>query len=126
MNPYVSALLGLLTLCWGMFVFNPFDDAFDSAAIYGKAMQLAPEEVWGSVAFAIGAYILLSIYFTRAYHLARALKLATWFWFLVSFALWLGDWHNTGGLTYFFVGLYAVTAFLNIKVNYVKQGIHRI
>lgn len=126
MNPYMSALLGLLTLSWGLFVLNPLDDAFNSAGIYTKAMQFAPEEIWGAVASVIGACVLLSIYFTRSYPLARSLGFATWFWFTMAGMFWWGDWHNTAGVTYTFIGLYAATAFLNIRVNYVKQGIHQI
>jgi hypothetical protein len=34
--------------------------------------------------------------------------------------MWWADWNNTGGLTYTFVGIFSVYAYLNIKINYLK------
>lgn len=31
--------------------------------------------------------------------------------------MWWGDWQNTGGLTYSFIGAYATFIYLNLKVN---------
>lgn len=126
MNPYVSSVLGLFTLLWGLFVLNPLHAAFERAAIYSKAIELAPEWAWGTWAAVCGICVLCSIFFGRAKMLARSLGFATWHWFTIAGMCWWGDWQNTAGLTYTFISIYGMLAFLNIRVNYVKQGIKHI
>lgn len=126
MNPYVSAVLGLLTTVWGLWTLSPFWHVFSSAPVYGEALDSAPEAVWGLWATLTGLGILVSIYYAHARPLAFALGAATFHWFVVAGMLWWGDWHNTAGLTYTFIGIYSVLAYLNIRVNYVKEHIKHI
>lgn len=126
MNPYVSVVLGLLTFVWGLWVLLPFWDVFTRADVYIKALEFAPEWAWGAWATTTGASILVGIYYAHARPLALALGAVTWHWFTVAGMLWWGDWQNTAGLTYTFIGVYSVLAYLNVRVNYVKQGISHI
>lgn len=125
MNPYGSVLLGLLTTLWGLWILSPFWEAFDQADVYGKAVEFAPEWAWGTWATVCGLIILLALWRSSSIWLSRASGFAVWHWLTVAVMLWWGDWHNAAGLTYTFIGFYTVFVFLNIRVNYVKQGIHK-
>lgn len=122
-NPYATALLGVLTLTWGLWILCPYWDVFTTAKIYAKALDFAPEWAWGTWSTMCGLGILASLWRGSTCWLARSVGFAIWHWFTVSTMLWWGDWQNTAGLTYTFIGIYTVLVFLNIKVNYVKQGI---
>lgn len=126
MNPYASALLGFLTLFWGLWIVNPFWDVFSTANVYHRALEFAPEWAWGTWSTTCGALIILSLYTGAAKLLSRSLAFAVWHWGTVSIMLWWGDWQNTAGLTYTFIALYTIFAYLNIKTNYVRMGIGRI
>lgn len=123
LNPYASSLLGMLTMTWGLWIINPFWNVFDTAPVYNEALGFAPEVYWGAWATLCGIIILLSLYFSNAIWLARATGFAIWHWSTVSGMLWWGDWHNTAGLTYMFIAMYSTFIYLNIKINYVNQGI---
>jgi len=125
MNPYGSTLLGLLTFMWGLWIVNPFWSVFSRAGVYGKAMDFAPEWAWGTWSTICGLAILCALWRSSSVWLARASGFAVWHWFTISGMLWWGDWQNTAGLTYMFIGLYSVFAYLNIRVNFVKQGIRK-
>lgn len=125
MNPNGAALLGLLTFFWGIWVVNPFWHVFVSADVYMRALEFAPEWAWGTWATATGIAIMCAVWHRDAVMLSRAACFSVWHWFTVSVMMWWGDWQNTAGLVYMFIGFYAVFVFLNIRVNYVRQGIHR-
>ena len=122
-NPYASVLLGIMTFMWGLWVVNPFWEVFTRAAVYSKAIEFAPEWAWGTWSTTCGLTIILALVKHSPVWVVRASGFAIWHWFTVSGMLWWGDWQNTAGLAYLFVGLYAVYVFLNIKVNWVRQGI---
>ncbi len=123
MNPYGSSLLGFLTIMWGLWIVNPFWDVFQRAGVYSKALEFAPEWAWGTWSTVCGLAILASLWRNNAVWLCRAGAFAIWHWMTVSGMLWWGDWQNTAGLTYMFIGLYSVFVYLNMRVNYVRQGI---
>ncbi len=126
MNPYASLLLGLLTLSWGVWIINPFWSVFGTAQVYTRAAQFAPEWAWGTWATICGISILYGIYKGSARWLASSLGFAMWHWFTVAGMLWWGDWQNTSGITYTFIGCYTIFAYLNLKVNFIGQGIKHI
>ena len=126
MNPYVSVVLGLLTFCWGLWVLNPAIQTFTRSDIYSEALSFMPEWGWGLWATACGLGILVSIFYGRTRPMACALGATVWHWFTISGFFWWGDYQNTAGLTYGFIAIYALLAYLNIRVNYVKQGLKRI
>lgn len=126
MNPYVSVVLGLLTFSWGLMVLNPAIDTFTRAAVYSEVLYFMPEWAWGLWATVCGLGILLGIFYAHSRPLACALGSTVWYWFTISGFFWWGDNHNTAGLTYGFIAIYALLAYLNIRVNYVKQGLKRI
>lgn len=123
MNPYASVWLGIMTFMWGLWVVNPFWQVFTRANVYSKALEFAPEWAWGTWSTLCGITLIVALIKHSPCWVVRAAGFAIWHWFTVSGMLWWGDWQNTAGLTYMFVGLYAVYVFLNIRVNWVRQGI---
>lgn len=118
-NPYASIILGLLTNLWGTWLLLPHD-AFDSAPLYNKMSEFAPEWAWGAWAFVCGMLIILSVLKANWRWLSFAMGFATWHWSTVSGMMWWSDWHNTGGLTYTFISAYAAYLYLNIRINHIK------
>lgn len=123
MNPHGAILLGALTFVWGIWVGNPFWEVFTRAPVYHEALDLAPEWAWGTWASTVGIVLLLSLLSKNAKWLSRAALCSVWHWFTVSGMMWWGDWHNTAGVVYLFIGFYSLFVYLNTKVNFVKQGI---
>lgn len=122
-NPYGASLLGLLTFFWGLWIVNPFWEVFNSAQVFSRAANFAPEWAWGTWATLCGITLITSVWRGNSRWLSRAARFASWHWATVSLMLWWGDWQNTAGVTYTFVALYSVYVFLNVRVNYVNQGI---
>lgn len=125
MNPYGASLLGFMTFFWGLWIISPWWTVFDRAPVYSKALEFAPEWAWGTWATLCGLGLIISVLRRSTLWLARTGGFAVWHWVTVSVMLWWGDWQNTAGMTYMFVGFYAVFVFLNIRVNYVKRGIRK-
>jgi hypothetical protein len=96
-------------------------DVFSRGALFSKALSFAPEWAWGCWATFCGYLIVLSVLTGYYKWLARALGFAVWHWSVIAGMLWWGDWQNTGGLSYTFIAMYALYAYYNIKINYVKM-----
>jgi hypothetical protein len=122
-NKAAIVLLGFYTVLWGLWVANPFWDAFASAAIFSKLGLLAPEVFWGCLAIFCGLVTIRGAW-RRSY---RALVIgagtAGWHWFMISIFYFLGDWTNTGGITSLTFAIYAAFIYLNIRVNH--RAAHR-
>lgn len=119
-NPYATLILGFMTTFWGLWVISPFWDVFSSAPVFQHAQRLAPEWAWGTWSMSCGLLIIAAV--IKGYYkpLAWALGFVVWHWATIAGMVWWGDWHNTGGITYTFIALYSLYAYLNIKINYVK------
>lgn len=116
-NIYAAGILGALTLTWGIWIVNPFLDTFPSAQIYSRSAELAPEWAWGTWATACGLIILIALFKGAHKRMVFTLGFAVWHWFVVAMMCWLGDWHNTAGITYSYIALWTAYAWLNMKVN---------
>lgn len=123
MNLYASVLLGVMTFVWGVWVVNPFWHVFTRAAIYDKTLEFAPEWAWGTWSTVCGAALVAAVFKRSTRWVSRASAFAMWHWFTISLMFWWGDWQNTAGLTYMFIGLYATYIFLNVRLNWVRLGI---
>jgi hypothetical protein len=125
-NPYATSIIGLFTLLWGLWIVNPFWHVFTSAALYEKAAGFAPEWAWGSWSTLCGLVILIALYKGSFKRLIDALAFCVWHWFTIAVFYFWGDWQNTGGLTYLFVGVLSLYMYLNIKFNHgQKRQKHR-
>jgi hypothetical protein len=125
-NPYFTALLGVFTFLWGLFVLCPTWDVFFRAGVYSKALGIAPEWAWGAWATVCGACILIAVYRGPIRLFTASLGFAIWHWATVAGMLWWGDWQNTAGLTYSLIGCYAIIMYLNIRVNFHKKGVKHV
>lgn len=119
-NPYASIILGAMTFIWGLWLLNPFWDVFDSAPIFRLMTGLAPEWVWGLAGSIAGLSLIICNLRRDLIGIAAGLWLVSWFWGTVSLMMWLGDYKNTGGLTYSFICLWSNYAYVNVKINYVN------
>lgn len=123
-NPYAAIILGFLTSLWGIWLLFPQFSVFGTADLYTKMGEFAPEWAWGAWALVTGLFIILAIFEGMYRTLSRIMAFATWHWFTVSGMMWWGDWQNTGGLTYMFIGVYCAYVFLNVRVNTEKYTKH--
>lgn len=121
-NPYATAILGLLTLSWGLWIVNPFWSVFGSARVFSRAVEFAPEWAWGTWSTLCGAIIIFAVLRGKFKTLSFALGFAIWHWSTVAGMLWWGDWQNTAGITYTYIAIWTVYAWLNIKINYVRKS----
>lgn len=121
MNPNATIILGVFTTLWGLWILIPFWDVFNSAPLFSRVQEFAPEWAWGSWSVAAGLLLIVALRNDSRSSVSFALGFLTWHWFVISGLFWWGDWHNTGGLTYSFIGIYAMWAYLNYRINFVKD-----
>lgn len=99
-------LCAVFAIWWGIWVANPWWDAFATSTSFAWMARIAPEYVWGLLMLGAGALQLL-ICFTQQPELhigVSILNLAVWL--LVDVALAKGNWHSTAVVIYtFFVML---------------------
>lgn len=127
-NPAAIIILGVYTIVWGLWLINPFWTVFTQAALYSDLARLAPEAFWGALAIACGSATTYGAV-TRTYRpLIFGAVVAGWHWFMISVLYFMGDWHNTGGITALAFAIYAAFVYLNIRTNYKDKrsdiGIH--
>jgi hypothetical protein len=118
-NEVVTAMLGVYTVLWGLWVVNPWLDTFTHTALYSQLLDLIPAEwVWGGVAIAFGVLTLFGL----ARHLPKTLFYGAGasgiHWFIISIFYFLGDITNTGGITALFISVLSIYIYLNCKLNW--------
>lgn len=115
-NPTAIILLGVFTIVWGLWLASPFWTVFTSAPLY-SFMNFVSEAVWGVIAIACGLIITHGALTRTVASLILGSRTGGIFWFVVSIMFFLGDWHNTGGITALLLAVYAFFIHLNLKVN---------
>lgn len=116
-NTSAIILLGMYTVAWGLWLISPAWHTFGSAKLYSRMAMVAPEEVWGLVAVTSGLIIIYGV-IRHSYHsLIAGSAVGAWFWMTVSVFYYIGDWHNTGGLTSMALSLYSGFIYVNTRVN---------
>jgi hypothetical protein len=55
-------LPALYTLTWGLWVVNPWANAFDSSGIFKLMDTLAPEWLWGALVGAVGLFQMITLF----------------------------------------------------------------
>lgn len=121
-NPFSTIIGGVFTCAWGLWLIMPFTQVFDSARLFDGMSALGAESAWGSVALLAGMSIIIAV--NQGYYrlLQSTLGSCAIYWFIVTALMFLGDWNNTGGITYLFTAIWFGYFYLNIKINYVKHG----
>lgn len=117
-NKYSPLFMGFLTFVWGLWLVNPNVDTFDSAPVFSKMAEIAPEGSWGLWAIVLG-WATISTTIKKNYDaLAVILVGTTWLWSVIAGFMWWGDWTNTAGIVYTFIAIHSCFLYLNIKINY--------
>lgn len=117
-NKAAIVILGVYTIIWGLWVANPFWSVFDQAQLFSALGLLAPEAFWGTVAIIVGIVTVFGAYHRSYRTLVCGSTLAGWHWLMIAFFYFIGDWHNTGGITSLMLAVYAAFIYLNIRVNH--------
>ena len=121
MNMGVVLVLGLYTFLWGLWVINPFWHVFGHAALYDMLNAYGGEGFWGAFAIATGTLTTWGATRGRAPYIYWGTGAAGWHWFIIGIFYFMGDWHNTGGITALFLAVLSATVYLNVKVNYTHE-----
>lgn len=124
-NTAAIVILGVFTVIWGAWVANPFWDVFTSAKLYSALYNFAPfttfippEIFWGCLAIICGLVTCRGA-LKRTYRtLTVGSGVMVWHWAMIATFYFIGDWHNTGGITSLVLACYAAFIYLNIKVNF--------
>lgn len=121
-NPALVVLLGLYTIIWGLWIFCPFWDVFDTAPLFSAMAGIASEYVWGSIAIVSGVVICYGAYVRSYGALTRGALVAALHWLVICIMYFMGDPLNTGGITAGLLATYASMVYLNIKINFRSDG----
>lgn len=115
-NTAAIMIMGVYTVFWGLWVASPFWDVFSRAPVYHYFMIL-PETFWGIVAITAGVIMVYGV-LERSYHsLTTGSMIGFLHWLVISVFFLVGDWQNTGWVTYTMITVYCAFVWLNIRVN---------
>lgn len=116
-NTAAVVILGVYTFIWGLWVGNPFWDAFSRADLFTALSSVFPELVWGIFALSVGSIMFYG--FIRPSY--RTLTRGAWagfvHWLIIAGGYFAGDWQNTGGITALMIAVYCGFVYLNLRVN---------
>lgn len=116
-NFLLIGVLGTYTLVWGIWVVNPFWDVFSAAKLYSALKETAPEWFWGGWATLCGIQLTWGV-FSRSLVLLRRAVIHLWLhWCVIALMYFIGDWHNTGGITSTMIAVLSAVIYLNVRVN---------
>lgn len=117
-NPAAVIILGIYTVVWGLWVANPFSDAFDNAVVYHSLASHFPEYFWGLVAVAVGLVTVYGAVKRKYRPLVRGAAVACLFWLIIAIFYFIADWTDVGGITALIFAVYSGFIYLNIRVNF--------
>jgi hypothetical protein len=115
-NPAAILILGVFTALWGIWVASPFWDVFTSADAY-QYLGMLPEPVVGGVAILAGLGIINGVLRASFRSLTTGAMIGFSHWFTIAVFFFLGNWHNTAGITYLMIAVYSAFVWLNLRVN---------
>ena len=116
-NTSAVSILGIYTILWGLWVANPFWDVFSTAPLYSQLSSIAPEVFWGTLAIVIGIITMYGVVRPSYRSLTLGALAVGWHWWMISLLYFMGDWHNTGGITAGIFFVYGAFIWLNLRVN---------
>lgn len=125
-NPAVVVLLGFYTMVWGFWLANPFWTVFTQAALYSELegvewmnnLGINPELFWGLNAIFCGGIIIRGALKRNYRPLVIGAATAIAHWGIIAIFYFMGDWHNTGGITASIFAIYGAFLWLNLRVNF--------
>ena len=110
-------IMGAFTVLWGLWVANPFWRAFNSADMFSVMANYAPEWAWGTASILVGLTMIYGVWKLSYKSLTRGALTGFLFWIVVSLFFFLGDWQNTGGITYGMIAVYCGFIRINLAAN---------
>jgi len=82
-----------------------------------------PEWAWGLVAIITGAVTCYGVLRPSYRSLTMGSAVVAWYWTLIAFMYFWGDWESTGGISALTFATYSAFIYLNIKVNKRAMGL---
>jgi hypothetical protein len=122
-NTAAIIILGVYTTLWGFWMANPLWQVFTRAPLYAKMAAIAPEWFWGSLALAVGVFMIYGVIRHKYLPLASGALVGYFHWLIISVLYFLGDWRNTGGITAGVISVYCGFIWLNIRKNREELGL---
>jgi hypothetical protein len=116
-NTAAISILGVFSLLWGFWVANPWWTVFDQAEIFEFMTILMPEWLWGAIAIAVGAVMMIGVLYNSYRSLLIGALTGFYFWLFGCINFFLGDWQNTGGITLLMIAIYCGYIALNLRIN---------
>jgi hypothetical protein len=116
-NTSAVIILSAYTFVWGLWIALPFWEVFTSADLYSYLALYTSEPSLGIVAMIVAVIMAWGVLKNSFGALTRGAFVGFIFWIVVAIAYFLGDWHNTGGITSLTFAVYSAFIYLNIKVN---------
>lgn len=121
-NPTWIIILGIYTMAWGLWILSPYWAVFSTAGLYSIMAQFSPfnidpEYIFGTIAFVAGAIITRGAIKPSYQNIQMGAFMGFLHWFLICTLYFMGDWHNTGGITALVFATYCAIVWVNIKVN---------
>lgn len=118
-NEVVTAMLGVYTITWGLWVANPWIDTFTHTALYSQLLDVIPAEwVWGIFACVFGLLTLVGLLRHLPKTLFSGAGASGIHWFVITIFYFMGDISNTGGITALFICILSGYIYLNCKINW--------
>lgn len=117
MNTAALMIMSLYTFIWGLWLALPFWQVFSQAALYGALASIMPEIYWGLIAITCGIIMVWGVVNNSYKSLTRGAYAGFIHWLVISGGYFVGDWHNTGGITALAIALYCGVVYLNVRVN---------
>lgn len=116
-NPSAVSIMAIYTFLWGLWVANPFWDVFVTAPLYMALNSVMCEAGWGIIAIICGFFMLWGVVRGSFKSLSRGAFAGAIHWAVISGGYFVGDWHNTGGITALMIAIYCSYIYLNLRVN---------
>lgn len=117
MNPSATLIMAIYTLTWGLWLVNPMWSVFSQAELYSALSSVMPEVYWGTIAVGCGLFMIWGVVKNSYKSLTKGAYAGFIHWLVISGGYFVGDWHNTGGITSLAIALYCGIVYLNLRVN---------
>jgi len=119
-NPASVIFFAGFTMLWGLWVLNPWWEAFNQSAIYMTLNYFGPEWIWGLLATICGSVMVYETIRNNSFNACRGAFLGFIHWIIIGIAFLLGDWQNASWVLCAMISTICAYIYLNVKVNQVN------
>ena len=108
-------LLSLAAMSWGLWVLNPWSNAFTTAATFIPMAKVGSEIAWGAAYSLVGVAGLLAAW--RGSLLVRrvSLILIMFAWMIIAVFYAIGNPYGTGFIPYLYLALITANDFIEVR-----------